>query len=229
MTLNVKPFYECPHCFKKLTTESRLLKHSCEAKKRSEYLKTQKGKSAYYCYKTWMNLRGYKVGDMESFSESRYYNSIVNFVAFCNKVGIPDRRHFITRMIELDLSPTQWNNPDVYKDYMIYFDNSKTPLELVSISTTTILDLSEIFECEIKEIFEHMTSADIMRLVVARKLSPWLLLFSKSFMNHLKLDTTSEQRMLINTVIDPRQWVQKFNNDPESVKSIKKIIAELKI
>lgn len=229
MTERVKPFFECPHCFKKLTTEARLAKHNCEEKKRAEYLKTSKGKSAYFCYKAWLNAQGRTVKDIDQFKNSKYFNSFVEFVKFCNRVGVPDRKHYVEYMLQCGLMPTQWSNAETYNSYIQHFDASKTPLEMASITADTMFDLSGIFECEIGEVFEHMTSADIMRLVTARKLSPWLLLFTKGFMTHVRTDTTAEQRILINSVINHKFWANKFRNDPESVASMRRIAAELNL
>lgn len=229
MTERIKPFYECPHCCKKLTTEARLEKHNCDLKKRHDYLQTMKGKSAFYCYKAWQNFRGFAVKDQDVFMNSKFFNSFVEFIKFCNRVGIPDRKHYISYMVEKDMLPTQWVKPDVYEEYIRHFDNSKTPLEMASITMDTIYDLSEIFECELGEVFEHMSSADIMRLVTARKLSPWILLFSKGFMSHIRHETTAEQRILINTVISHKVWSNKFKDNPKSVEAMKRIVNELKI
>lgn len=227
MTDRVKPFYECIHCFKKLTTEARLDKHNCEKKKRFTFLQTMKGKSAFYCYREWMREQGRSARDKDIFMNSKYYNSIVEFVKFCNKVGIPDRKHYIAYMVETGIMPSQWTVPTIYETYIQHFDSSKTPLEMASITVDTLYDLSEIFECELYEIFEHMESSDIMRLVAARKLSPWILLFSESFKTHLRVDTTPEQRILISSVIDHKYWANKFRDDPKSVNSMKKIVSEL--
>jgi hypothetical protein len=226
---HVKPFFECPHCSKKLTTEARLEKHNCEEKKRFDYLQTMKGKSAYYCYKAWMNYQGRKVKDQDTFLNSKYFNNFKEFVLFCNRVGIPDRKHYVEYMADKSMTPSHWTLPDVYEDYIRHFDASKTPKEMAEITVSTMFDLSEIFECQIGEVFEHMTSADIMRLVTARKLSPWILLFSKGFMTHLRTDTTAEQRILINTVISHKFWRTKFSEDPESTQMMKDIVEEFKI
>jgi len=229
MNERVKPFHECPHCNKKLTTEARLEKHSCEQKKRFDFLNTLKGKSTFYCYRNWMIAQGRNIKDKDVFMNSKYFNAFVEFGKFCSRVGIPDRKHYIEYMVSRAILPAQWVDPEVYETYISHFDNSKTPLEMASITVDTLYDLSEIFECTLGEVFEHMTSADIMRLVTARKLSPWVLLFSKGFMNHIRADTTAEQRILINTVINHGYWSNKFKEDPDSVQAIKRIVSELKI
>lgn len=227
MTERINPFYECPHCFKKLTTEARLERHNCEKKKRFTFMQTMKGKSAFYCYREWMRAQGRSARDIDIFMNSKYYNSIIKFVKFCNKVGIPDRKHYISYMVEKGIMPSQWDEVSVYETYIQHFDSSKTPLEMASITVDTIYDLSEIFECELNEVFEHMESSDIMRLVAARKLSPWILLFSESFKTHLRCDTTAEQKILIGSVIDHKHWAGKFKDDPKSVAAMKKIVSEL--
>ena len=80
MSERVKPFYECVHCGKKLTTEDRLAKHNCEMKKRHDFLKTTKGKAAYYCYLKWFELQGRTIKDISVFQSSRFYNNIIDFV-----------------------------------------------------------------------------------------------------------------------------------------------------
>lgn len=229
MTERVKPFYECPHCCKKLTTEARLAKHKCEAKSRHDYLQTMKGKSAFYCYKAWMSAQGRAVKDQNVFKESKYFNSFVEFVKFCNRVGIPDRTHYIKYMASKGILPGQWTTMDYYNDYLVYFDENKTPEEMATITLDTMFDLCKIFECELDEVFQHMTSADIMKLVVARKLSPWILLISKGFIEHMRNETSYEQKILIGTVIDHNHWGDIFKKDPRSLNIMRKIVSEFKI
>lgn len=225
----VVPFFECPHCFKKLTTEARLEKHSCEKKKRFLHLQTPKGQSAFFCYKTWLNKAGRKCKDQDQFMNSKFYNSFLEFVKFCNKVGLPDRKHFIQYAIDEAIPPTLWTNMEVYNAYIIHFDTSKTPIQMAEITVDTMFDLAQIFDCDVTEVFEHMYSSDIMKLVIARKLSPWILLFSKGFMQHMRTETTPEQRLMINTVIDHKHWLHKFKENPEMVSVMKKVVSELKI
>ncbi|QDJ96414.1 hypothetical protein Xoosp13_228 [Xanthomonas phage Xoo-sp13] len=229
MTGHVKPFFECPHCCKKLTTQVRLDKHKCEAKTRHEYMQTNKGKSAYYCYKAWMNAQGRAVKGQDVFMESKYFNAFVEFCKFCSRVGIPDRKHYIMFMIDKGIMPTQWTSMDIYTDYLHHFDASKTPIEMASITIDTMYDLSNHFECELDEVFEHMESSDIMRLVVARKLSPWILLISKGFISHMRTEASPEQKILIGTVIDHNTWAENFKKDPKSLNTMRKIVSELKI
>lgn len=229
MNAKIKPFYECEYCHKKLTTQARLDKHNCRQKERHLYLKTQKGKSAYFVYSSWMNEQGRKAPSISTFAESKYFNAIKEFVDYSNSVGLPDRQAFIKYVVERKILPFSWTDTELYNDFVVYFDESKTPEELCRISLTTILDLSEIFECDVSEVFDHMFTSDIMKLVIARKLSPWVLLVSQGFQNHIKFHTTAEQKIMINTVIDHKHWVEKIKQNPESVKKIRSIVNEFKI
>lgn len=229
MNDNYKPFFECEYCHKKLTTQKRLDKHTCRQKERYMFLRTQKGRAAYFVYSTWMTEQGRKPPPLDTFSESKYYNAFKEFIEYSNSVGLPDRKAFIQFVVERAISPYSWKDTDVYDDFIAHFDNSKTPMELCQITLSTILDLSEIFACDLGEVFEHMHTSDIMKLVIARKLSPWVLLSSTGFMNHIKFEASPEQKIMINTVIDHKQWTQKFKEDPESLKEIRKIVREFKI
>ncbi len=225
---HVTPFFECDFCGKKLTTELRLAKHNCENKRRYEFLQTMKGKAAYYCYNTWMSLQGRKA-DIEIFQNSKYYNSIVEFVKFCNQVGIPDRKHYIEYMIDNGIMPTAWTNISVYEKYIEYYDNTKLPEEVALITATTIFDLAQILECKSSDVFNHMNTSDIMKLVVARKLSPWILLLSPGFKSHLRNETTPEQRIMVSGVIDHKIWNRKFSENPEVVNTMRRIVKEFRL
>ena len=123
-----------------------------------------------------------------------FFDSFKEFINYSNSVGLPDRKAFIKFAVERGISPYSWRDTEVYDDFIKHFDASKTPMDLCQISLSTILDLSEIFECDLIEVFEHMHTSDIMKLVIARKLSPWVLLFSTGFMNHIKFEASSEQK-----------------------------------
>lgn len=227
MTENIKPFYECEYCFKKLTTQARLDKHNCEAKKRADYMATNKGKSAFYCYEMWNSLRGFKVNGVETFMDSKYFKSIERFIKFCNSTGIPDRKHYIEYMISKEVMPFNWTNPEIYDEYIQHFDNTKTPEEMARISMDTLFDLADLFDCEINEVLSHMYASDLMKLVVARKLSPWILLPSKSFKNYMRTEVTAEQTVLINSTINYDIWGRKFRENPEAVQQMKEIVKEM--
>jgi hypothetical protein len=48
-------------------------------------------------------------------------------------------------------------------------------------------------------------------------------------MNHIKFDSTPEQRILINAAIDYKLWNRKFQEDKEAVIKMKSIVEEFKI
>lgn len=227
MTEKIKPFYECPHCYKKLTTQKRLDKHSCESKKRYDFLKTTKGRGALYCYQQWFAHMRRGKPDAEAFMNSKYYNAINDFIRFCASVGIPDRSKYIKFMVEKDNLPPSWCNTDFYNEFIIHFDETTSPEEISSISINTIYDLADLFECEINEVLSHMRVSDLLRLVNARKLSPWILLPSKSFVDFVKYDTNKEQRILIETIINRKEWMEKFKKNPNTLKIMQKVVKDM--
>jgi uncharacterized short protein YbdD (DUF466 family) len=223
----VKPYYECPHCFKKLTSQVRLDKHTCEKKKRYDFLRTPRGRGALECYKKWFKYMKRGSPDAETFMESRFYNSINNFIKFSLSVGIPDRDSYIKYMVEKELDPSKWESLDLYNEFIIYFDENTPPEKLAEITIETVYDLADKFECEVNEVLSNLYAADLARLVHARRLSPWLLIPSKSFNNYIKYETNAQQKILIDSVIDRKKWAAKFRERPDVLKRMQTIVTSM--
>jgi hypothetical protein len=224
----IDPFFICKFCNKKFINEKRYIAHNCEEKKRSEFSATKTGKLALNYYNTWLNLRGRRSVNIETFTTCYYYKSFTKFVTFTKEMGIPNVKKFIELMVERDMPPNLWSHSAVYQNFIEWFDKNTHPLEFAKITANTILDLSKIFDCESREVFSYMLPLELINLIHSRKLSPWILLLSKAFQSYLS-KLPKHQFISIESVIDPERWMDKFSKNSELISDMKKIVRELNI
>jgi hypothetical protein len=222
-------YYECDFCSKKYVSKGHFTRHDCEEMRRNKYLKTAKGIAAYETYTTWMKTKGYMNRGKQQFADSKYYTSIVKFMAFSHKMALPGRERFIEYMAELDIFPKDWSSNLVYDHYMAEFDTLLTPDEQASITVDTVFELGRIFECAPDDVFLHIDPNSLIKVVQAKKLSPWVLLFSSKFKWFMAHEMTREQRVLLQQYVNPHRWDSIFNVYPAEVDKMKTYVKALGI
>lgn len=221
--------HTCKYCYANFKLTKNFKKHRCEQMKRHEMLDTKTGKKAFMLYKDWLRLKHRIPPSKETFLNSRYYMSFIKFVKFTRKMAIPSVSDYIKLMVNLSMEPHFWIKLDVYQHYIDKFDKMYTATQQASISVDTFLQLSKIFECDIDDVFKELTADDVIKLIQAKKLSPWLLLLSDKFLSFLQNKATSEQQILIQTIINPTKWKHLFDSKKQDVKQMRKIVKELGI
>lgn len=221
------PFCEyCQQSFAKATT---LETHYCDKMRRKDFLATIVGKASFFLYKEWLHLgKGTTNITNETFLNSTYFGSFVRFVRYSNRMLIPDKISFIRYMISLEMSPLHWCMDTVYINYIENLDKTYTPEQQREETRKTLHELADIFRCKPSEVFDHIEAGDCIRLLKTRKFTPWVLLFSKKFHVYVASKLTAEQRLIITeTVINPTLWKNKFHNNPDAVKLMKKAVQDL--
>lgn len=222
--------FECSHCNLKLTNEETFNKHYCEDKMRSEFIRTPRGIAVFAYYKEWLKVsRNGSISSEDTFLKSRYYNAFVNFIEFSNKMMLPNKSAFIKYVSIKGILPIHWCNDDVYISYIQNLDTVYTPLEQAEETIKTIHDLARAFDCKSNQIFEFLEVGDCLKLLKARRLSPWVLLFSKQFHQYLAIKLSKEQRIIIQSVINPTVWRNKFQIRPLDVAKMKKMVEDLNL
>lgn len=224
-----KLFYECEYCLKKLQTEGAFNKHSCEKMKRHRLCKTKVGLAAFNDYCTWLKLKGKTVTKIETFVDSKFFSSFIDFQKFAAEKGIPNKKMFIEYMSHKGFAPALWRNTMIYNSFIAYFDDEVDVMTKVKISVETLMFLADIFESSPKEAFEQLLPSEISRLIYERRLSPWLILQSEAFKSHLHNKTDAIQHAMIFSVMDEMEWKKKFNKNKDIVDKIKLIVRELEI
>lgn len=220
-------YFECKYCNKKFVREANFKKHECRTMKRLKELRTPTGMAAYDYYKLWKSQRAFSVNNELEFVESRYYTAFINFAQFCRKVALPGIDKFIEYMIKKDIQPKDWSQHIVYQHYMEVFDELHDPEQQVDISKNTVQELARIFECDTSSIFLHMEPSALIRIIQAKKFSPWFLLSSSKFKWFVNNEMTREQQIILQKYIDPVQWRRKLEHKPALHEKITKHVRTL--
>lgn len=221
--------YECEYCLKKFKRESSLQKHSCKLMIRNKIMRTSLGISAYTSYTDWMRMRGFKIQDKSSFMESKFFVSFVKFTKFANSVALPGKEKYVKSMVDKDILPNNWCHSEIYKNYLDNFDKLFTPEEQAKITVETFIQLSKLFECDISEVLNRLAPSQLAKLIAAKKMSPWILLFAQSFHEYLQTQVSVDQRVLIETYIDTKVWAEHLKNNPGKAKKMQRYTKEMGI
>jgi hypothetical protein len=219
----------CDFCEKHFKREANYVKHKCEKMKRYELFKTPLGHLAYLTFNQWRKISNYPSVTVETFVKSKYYNAFMKFAEFLRTQNIPDKIGYIELMVEKTLLPFNWCDYDVYDYYIQNFDAQYTIDAKVDLSIETLKDISEKYDCTIPEIFDKIKPIQVLKYITSRKLSPWLLLPSKKFMEFMIHGTSKEERLLFSSFVDVTQWKTYFLANPDKVTEIKNINRQLGI
>jgi hypothetical protein len=90
----------------------------------------------------------------------------------------------------------------------------------------TILEEADVHNVDPSELFDVISSSDVLHLLEMRRLSPWLLTFSSKFQGFYK-EMNIDQREIVSTYFNPDIWKRKFDEHPRIMKKSKIIIKEL--
>lgn len=220
--------FECKHCGAMYKREAAFLNHECEEMRRKVELQSMVGQRAYQLYSKWLTMKHGRPPSIETFADSKFYKTFINVAKFVKAVKIADVGIFIRMAIEADLPPTMWTQDAVYSKYLHYMMSKVPAREQIRITVDTMCQLADIFECDTSDVFYEVSASELAQIIRERKLSPWILMFSKKFKAFLMNSTVDVQHMF-NDLIRPMYWKMKFEKSPKDVAYAKAVIQELGI
>lgn len=221
--------YDCNFCGHKFVYEERFLKHRCKQMIRSEEFQTPIGQAAWLFYQEWMKVHRRRVPKSSAFLHSKFYSAFIQFATFVKSVHLPDPNTFIRVMRDKDISPVLWKHDKVYALYLEFLDRNGNPNKQAEITIQTLFDLADENDCNVSELFDVLTPNEIIQLLRQRRLSPWILLNSKKFLNFYINDAKPEERIIIESIIRPQYWTEKFQKHPNDQALMKKFVSELNL
>lgn len=224
-----KPAYTCKFCHKSFYREASYLSHKCKEMKRYEEFQSPTGQAALGYYQRWMRVMKRNPPAASAFLDSKYFRTFMNFAQFVAKVSLPLPDKFIWLMHEKGYPPTMWTNDDAYTQYLEFLDRQADPMDQVSLSIKTLLNIADKHDIDISDVFTVVKAPELMQLIRMRQLSPWLLLHSAKFKKFFRDNMTDEQKIILETLINPEYWFEQFEKRSKDAEKIKQYVAELNI
>lgn len=223
-----KTTYTCKFCHKVYVREAAYMAHECKQMKRDAEFKTPNGQTAWNYYQVWMKHKNRIPPSTAAFLTSNYFRTFMNFVKFTKQVKLPQPEKFIRLMVQRDYPPTMWTNDEVYSQYIEFLDSTADPFDQVAISIDTLLEYADNKDIDVSDIFEAINPNELLQMIRIRRVSPWLLLGSRKFIQFFQTMNT-EQQSIIETLINPDKWGNKKSEQAEKMVAIKRIVQELGI
>jgi len=221
--------FECKFCKTKFAIEQRFINHRCKQMIRDEEFRTPEGQAAWLFYQKWFKAYRRIVPKSSAFLHSKFYNSFIRFTHFSRKVNLPDVEMYIWLMRDRDISPTIWTNDQVYALYLEFMDRKAPPAKQAEITVNTLFELAEEHKCEVADVFDHLQPNELIHLLRQRRLSPWILLQSDKFKQFFVNQVSSEERIIMESIIRPAYWGKKFQECAADVERMKLYVAELSL
>lgn len=221
--------YTCKYCLTKFKRDGNLARHRCKTMDRIEEFKTPDGYVAWLMYCEWMRENRRVVPKSTAFIQSSYYTSFIKFSRFSRSVQLPNYKEFIRLMCKNNIGPKLWNDDRVYALYLDHLDRSVSPKISAEITINSILKVSEINKCDTGDVFNTLTTGEVIAMLRKRRLSPWILLNSGKFKEFFINKANTDEKIIIESIIRPESWEKKFDKNPDTVTLMKRYVNEMKL
>lgn len=217
--------YACQYCKKKFAQEKTLTVHVCEKKRRHMHKDEKHVQMGYATYNRFFQLsqqiKGSKTYD--EFVNSQYYNAFVKFGSFLSNVNplYPDK--YIDYIIKSGIKLDHWCREENYYKYvldLIFRESAETALER---SIKTMMDWAKDNNSDWSHYFKYVSPNKVVHDIRDGKMSPWLFLNCETGKRMLQ-SFNDEQLLLIEHVIEPKQWIKKFATLPADVELVREIV-----
>ncbi len=222
--------YQCDYCHGRFKSETRFMKHHCKEMKRDEEFRSLEGQAAHLFYKSWMKYKHHTTTTHpHAFRHSRYFTVFLKFVDFVGRSHLPDTEAFIKLMVKHKIEPNLWTDDRAYGKYLEWVTRVMATEKLIEITVKTMFDIADVAHVGVKDILDNITPNELIQLLHQRRISPWILLNSKKFADFFRDKTTSEERVIMESIINPEYWMKRFKSHPDDLKLAKDCVTALEL
>jgi len=222
--------FECKYCGKKFAREKTLTVHVCEQKRRHLSKNDKHVQMALLTYQRFYELTQTHNGKktFDEFAKSPYYNAFVKFGSFMSNVNPIYPEKFIDFVIKSGVKLDHWCRDELYDTYIEELLKIEPADGAIQRTIQTMMDWADDKQASWNHYFSYVNLNRATHDIRDGKISPWLLLNSKTGKEMLK-KLNDEQLEIIGPTINPQYWVKRFKNLPADVELVKEVIAEAKI
>lgn len=228
MTNNEKK-HECFYCGHSFVRERTLINHMCD-KKRRHFNKDKKYvQIGFNAWQTFYSLTGSTSKNgftYRDFMNSNYYPAFVRFGRHVLDVNMVNQAQFIPFVIKKHIKLDDWCKDSVYEEYA----RDVCRREDVNVSMERQITLMAEWAEENNEdwtlFFEKVPPGMAYKWIITGRLSPWVLLNSKSAEEHLFPRFSDEQLLHIADFINFDYWRAKMIQDEDDTRFVKKLLED---
>jgi hypothetical protein len=219
--------FNCVHCGKAFMKEKTLYAHMCENKRRAMQKDEKRVQAGYMAFNKFFRVRqgGKKDKTYEDFCKSPYYNAFVKFGSFINNVLPLYPEKFMDFVIKSDVKIDHWCRDELYDLYLFEMIKTEPVESAVQRSLQTMMEWGDTSGAQFNHYFNYVNLNKAVHDIRNGKISPWVLLNSKSGKDMLN-KFNDDQLDLIAPAFDLPFWLKKFKSVPADVLLVKEICTE---
>jgi len=219
--------FNCVHCGKAFMKEKTLYAHMCENKRRAMQKDEKRVQAGYMAFNKFFRVRqgGKKDKTYEDFCKSPYYNAFVKFGSFINNVLPLYPEKFMDFVIKSDVKIDHWCRDELYDLYLFEMIKSEPVESAVQRSLQTMMEWGDTSGAQFNHYFNYVNLNKAVHDIRNGKISPWVLLNSKSGKDMLN-KFNDDQLDLIAPAFDLPYWLKKFKSVPADILLVKEICTE---
>jgi hypothetical protein len=221
--LNEKKTFICQWCKHSFSSESRVVNHLCEQRRRFQQKDTQ---YARWGLEAYFSIQKHFFGNVskteEDFRHSEFYLACIRWGRFVLQVDCLNATAYLNWLQKLNVSIDKWDNEIVYSAWLqsVIFEEDLWDATYRSIQT--MIDWAEENKKEYKNYFKLASSARILLDLQRAKISAIIIYSCNSGIEWLKSLPQSDLNIIWD-MINPARWKCRF----EKLKEIKQQIEDV--
>lgn len=221
--------YKCAYCEKEFTKEKTLTVHVCEPKRRHLSKNEKHVQLALLTYQRFYEIsQKIKSKTFDDFAKSPYYNAFVKFGSFMSNANPIYPEKFIDFVIKSGVKLDHWCRDELYDTYLLELLKIEPADGAIQRTIQTMMDWADDKQASWNHYFHYANLNRATHDIKEGKISPWILLQSKSGKEMLK-NMNDEQLTIIGDIINPQFWLARFKKLPADVELVRDVIKEAKI
>jgi hypothetical protein len=199
----------------------------CEQKRRHLQRSEKRVQLGFYAFNQFYRLSAGSKKDKtyEEFCKSPYYNAFVKFGSFLSNVKPLYPEKYVNYIVKSGVKLDDWCKESLYETYavdLIMKEGVETALER---SITTMMEWADENDSVWNHYFNYVSLNRAVWHIKDGKISPWLILNSKSGKDMLS-KLNDEQLGMIYHIMNPEHWAMRFRKNPSDVELVKEVAKE---
>jgi hypothetical protein len=199
----------------------------CEQKRRALQKGEKRVQLGYIAFNQFYKLSAGAKKDKtyEEFCKSSYYNAFVKFGSFVSNVKPLYPEKYINYVVTSGVKLDQWCREEMYESYAIDLIKKEGVETALERSINTMVEWAAENNSVWNHYFNYVSLNKAVWHIKDGKISPWLILNSKSGKDLLG-KFNDEQLGMIYNIVDPQHWALRFKRQTNDVQLVKDVARE---